>query len=343
MIDRDFHSDKGMIHALGRYVSILEKKEKARYLVCKHIAVERSDDLKKMWRIHDDAVSDFSRSRQTQPEYSLLDLKADIADKLVENCVLCERRCGRNRKAGEMGWCRVGYPARVSCAYAHFGEEPELVPSGTIFFCGCNFRCVYCQNWNISQYPDHGNIWEPARIAKWIENYEAVNVNLVGGEPTPNLHRILGALQLCNASRPIMWNSNMYMSEEAMKLLDGVVDVYLGDLRYGNNDCAKKLSNVTNYWETATRNFLKAKRNSEILVRVLVLPGHVECCDKPIVKWVADNLGNDVRTNIMSQYRPEHDAESYPPLNRRLVPDEYRSVSNYAKELGLWNLELQGL
>lgn len=303
--------DEGIKKALGNYVDILKKRKKAKYLIAR--------------------------------QNSSLEAKIKKAEKLVEKCCFCERRCGVNRKKGELGWCKVGYEARVSSAFQHIGEESELIPSGTIFFSGCNFHCVYCQNWDISQYPNSGRVWSPSEIARWIENCGCINVNFVGGEPTPNLHWILKALKECNANIPVIWNSNMYMSEEAMQILDGVVDVYLADFRYGNSECALKYSKVPKYFETVSRNFLLAKKQAEILLRLLVLPGHIECCDKPIIKWIAENLGNDVRINIMSQYRPQYEASKYTEINRRLARDEYCSVVDYAKQLGLWNIEIQGI
>ncbi|MCK4326877.1 MAG: radical SAM protein [Candidatus Diapherotrites archaeon] len=300
-------NDKGIQKALGRYVKVVEGDEKARYL---------SADMEK---------------------------KSKAADGLITRCGFCERNCKVNRKEGELGWCRVGYESRVASVFTHIGEEDVFVPSGTIFFSGCNARCVYCQNWDISQNPAAGTVWPPARIAKWIEDIECININFVGGEPTPNLHWILKSLALSQRNIPIIWNSNFYMSKETMSLLDGAIDVYLADFRYGCDECALKYSSVPRYMEVTTRNFLLAKKQAEVLVRVLVLPGHVDCCAKPIVKWIADNLGNDVRTNIMSQYAPQYKASEYPEINRRLKRDEYYEVVDYAKELGLWNIEVQEL
>ncbi|MEM2974409.1 MAG: radical SAM protein, partial [Candidatus Micrarchaeia archaeon] len=132
----------------------------------------------------------------------------------MKSCSLCERKCRIDRKHGERGLCGVGYKSRVASAFPHIGEEPELVPSGTIFFSGCNSRCVFCQNWDISQFPGMGDIWPPERIANWImDNFTSgriINANFVGGEPTPNTHNILKALKLLSINVPIVWNSNMY-------------------------------------------------------------------------------------------------------------------------------------
>lgn len=282
---------------------------------------------------------------QRAKENKLLDEKIKEAEKLVENCGFCERKCNVNRRQGRSGWCRVSYESRISSAFVHMGEEIELIPSGTIFFSGCNFHCVYCQNYDISQKPEKGSIWNPQKIADWIEKNEAVikNVNLVGGEPTPNLHHILKALKLCNVYLPIVWNSNMYMSLEAMKLLEGVVDLYLADFRYGNSECAEKLSRVKNYFEIVSRNHKIAAQHASVLIRQLVLPNHTECCSKKVLLWIKENLGNDAVINIMSQYRPMHLAHGYAEINRFLTMQEYNDVVGYARRIGLKNLEIQGV
>ncbi len=297
--------DRGIQRALGIYLKIVEGKEKAKYL---------KTDLKP---------------------------KVKKAEEIVSSCVLCERKCGVNRKEGELGWCKVSYKSHVSSAFTHLGEEKILVPSGTIFFSGCNFKCVYCQNYDISQNPTLGEIWSPQKIADWIQKVPAININFVGGEPTPHLHNILNALEMSERNVPIIWNSNMYLTKESMKLLDGVIDVYLADFRYGNNECALKYSAVQNYFETITRNLVMAKKQAEVLIRLLVLPNHVECCVKKIIDWISENLDNEIRLNIMNQYYPHFKAREYPEINRRVTEGEYFEAVKYAENKGLWNFETQ--
>lgn len=285
--------------------------------------------------------------KSTRPKFRTtnLDSKIEMAEEIVQSCIFCERKCRVNRKIGELGFCGVGYESRVASAFIHMGEEHFFIPSGTIFFSGCNSRCVYCQNWDISQYPKNGEIWTPEKIASWIEkNKEFVkNVNFVGGEPTPNLHNILKALKISKVDLPIIWNSNFYMSEKAMELLSGVVDVYLSDFKYWSNRCAMKYSSLPNYQEIVTRNHLIAANDSEIVIRHLVLPGHVECCSKPILDWIKKNLGEKVVLNVMSQYRPMYLANKYPEINRKITRGEYEEVVRYAKKIGIMNLEVQGI
>lgn len=346
--------DKGIQLALGRYVSILREKALPYYLICKKVGCNSPTSIKNAWEMHEGALKEFDKIKKMDtastlslpvPSYSLLDLKHFIADKLTEKCSFCERKCGVNRRGGERGNCGVAYESRVSTAFEHMGEEPELIPSGTIFFTGCNMHCQHCQNYDISQNPNAGSIWTPQDIANWIKKEEGRvrNINLVGGSPTPNLHNIIAALIISDVRLPIIWNSNFYMSEDAMKLLHGIIDVYLADFKYGKSECAEKLSIVPRYFETVSRNHLLAKKHAELLIRILVLPNHIECCAKPVLKWIKDNLGDGVRVNLMSQYRPCYKAFEIPEISRRLTRDEYRSAVNYAKEIGLWNIEIQGL
>lgn len=344
--------EEGIQKALGRYVKVMRDEAPARFMLCKSIPAKIPEELDECWEEHRKQVKklpEFIKKASKQPEVhpNLLELKHRIAEMLTERCEFCERKCRVNRKKGELGWCRVGYQTRVSSAFEHIGEEPELIPSGTIFFSGCNMSCRYCQNWEISQYPQSGEVWSPQKIARWVEYHRGFgvrNLNLVGGEPTPNLHNIIAALGECEANIPVIWNSNMLMSEKAMELLNGIVDVYLADFKYGNDRCAARLSLFpSGYWETLTRNSLLAAEHAEILYRHLVLPNHVECCSKPVLSWIAKNLGDRVRVNIMSQYRPEYKALEIEEISRRITREEYLEVVNYAKKVGLWNIELQNL
>jgi putative pyruvate formate lyase activating enzyme len=163
------------------------------------------------------------------------------------------------------------------------------------------------------------------------------NVNLVGGEPTPWLQQWLETFKHVNVNVPVVWNSNSYYSEETAKLLAGFVDVYLLDFKYGSNECAERISDAPGYWEACTRNHLYGKKYGELLIRVLVLPEHLECCTKKVLNWIAENLGTWVRTNVMFQYRPEWRANEIPELRRRLTGEERERAIELAKEAGLTN------
>jgi len=260
----------------------------------------------------------------------------------LKSCHFCERRCGVDRTAGERGVCGVGEKSRIASEFMHHGEESVLVPSYTIFFNGCTFKCVFCQNWDISQFPDSGVEVSPQTLAKLIEGAKrdgARNVNFVGGNPDPNLHTILEALNECEASLSSVWNSNMYYSLEAAKILFGVTDVYLTDFKYGSNECALRYSKVPKYFEIVARNHRLAYVDAELIIRHLVLPNHVECCTRPVLEWIVENLGPMVRVNVMDQYRVCYNADKYEEINRRITDEEYKRALEIAKDVGLLNLE----
>ncbi|MFZ2499473.1 radical SAM protein [Methanosarcina sp.] len=269
---------------------------------------------------------------------SLLDLKVAIADKMIENCNCCGWRCGVNRKAGEKGFCRLTDVSNYASEFLHMGEEPELVPSHTIFLTGCTFACIFCQNWELSTAPESGNRIEPRKLAKLIDlrrMHGSKNANFV--TPTPHAHTVLKIIREMSGNTPVVWNSNMYHSPEIAEILEGVVDVYLGDFKYGNNECAQKYSKVKNYLEVVQPNFRFAYKTAEILLRHLVLPGHLECCTKPIAEWVAKNIPQ-IRFNLMFQYSPYHRAMEYPEMGRYLTTEEEAAAIYIVKEAGIEDL-----
>ncbi len=337
---------------MRRYHSILKGQSRPSFQISKSIQADIPDDpgLKGMWKAHSKAA----KARKERPSSrvpSLLDLKVAIAGRMLSSCELCERRCRADRASGARGSCGV-LEARVASHFMHHGEESPLVPSYTIFFAGCNFECVYCQNCDISTDPDAGRTFPADLMARRLENLSEVgragfkvtlvrewgekarNVNWVGGEPTPNLAYVLQVLNETRSNLPQIWNSNMYMSEEAMELLDGTVDVFLADLKYGNGDCARKYSNVDDYFRVATRNHKLGAKHADLLVRHLMLPGHLECCTLPVLDWLAKNVPN-ATVNIMDQYRPMHRAHEHPELMARVSHEEHQVAVRHAIDLGL--------
>ena len=345
--------------SLERYFSVMEGLLPARFMISKrvpiHVELEAPDD--ELWRAHADGLHSYRKilsridadaerlyeTRQVSP--SFLDLKVELANRVLKDCHFCEHTCGVDRTAGEKGKCGVGERSRVSSEFLHYGEEPELVPSYTIFFSGCTFDCQFCQNWDISQSPDSGIEMSSRAMASLVEAHyrgEARNVNWVGGDPTPNLHNVLAALNNCSESVPSVWNSNMYLSMDGMRLLFGTQDVYLTDFKYGNNDCALKYSKIPHYWNTVTRNHRLAFADAEIIIRHLVMPGHIECCTRPILEWIANELGHRVRLNIMGQYRPAgrvlRKPAEFKELSRAPTTEEMDRAFQIADDLGLVNL-----
>jgi putative pyruvate formate lyase activating enzyme len=347
-------NDKRARASLKRYFDVMENNKPAKFLISKklYVTFSKSDSLKKLWTIHDQFTEKFcilekeldsgqsGLEELATSEKSFLDLKIEIAMRILESCHLCSRRCGSNRLKGEVGYCRCGNQTIVSTIFSHTGEEPELVPSGTIFTLGCTLRCLHCQNWSISQWFEPGEIYSINQLASAVKNLRKSgcrNVNLVGGDPTSWLTQWFEVFKNIDVNVPIVWNSNSYYSEETAKLLAGFVDVYLLDFKYGPQDCANKISEAPDYWMVCTRNHLYAKKYGELIIRVLILPGHLECCIKPILNWISKNLGESIRVNLMFQYHPEWHAHEIVELRRCLTDKERKRVLELAKEAGLTN------
>ena len=314
---------------LSKYYNILKENGIAKYQQCKNIPVsfKKNESTDELWIKHDNSINKWKLD-EVEPEQSLLDLKIEIASRIFQNCHFCERLCkvDRRKNAGDCGVKKAG----ISSEFLHVGEERDLIPSHTIFFSGCTFHCVFCQNWDISQKT--GGIYiEPSELSEIIKQRNsqgAKNVNWVGGDPTPNLLYILKVLKECKTNTPQIWNSNMYCSIETLKLLNGVIDLYLTDFKYGNDTCARRLSKVENYMNITKRNHKIAYENGEMIIRHLVMPNHVECCSKPIILWITKNLPNAV-INIMGQYRPEYNADDYEDISRFVSKDEVLQVKNF--------------
>ncbi|MCX8195645.1 MAG: radical SAM protein [Acidilobaceae archaeon] len=338
------------------YYSVLFNEAPAKYLIAKRLKASRdpyegSLRLKELWDIHEELSRRFGElwerakrgedlGGEEEPNY--LDVKIAIAKRMLKACELCEWRCKVNREE-KIGACRVGRECFVYSYFHHLGEESPLVPSGTIFYGGCNFRCVFCQNWDISQVKSISyEVFSPrglAEIQRQLAIWGARNINHVGGEPTPHIPFILESLKYLDVNIPQLWNSNMYMSTEAMRLLKDVIDIWLPDLKYGNDACARRLSGIKNYFAVATRNILEAYDGGrgDVIVRHLVLPNHIDCCTRPVVRWLAENVPNAV-VNLMDQYRPEYkvveDPQKYPDISRRLTREEFAAALKIAHEYG---------
>ncbi|MEM2970924.1 MAG: radical SAM protein [Candidatus Bathyarchaeia archaeon] len=340
--------------SLGRYFDVVADEKPAKFLLAKKLRAKFSekDSLDGLWQEHAKLTGEFYELEREidsgqkvledipVPEKSYLDLKIEIANRILCSCYFCTRRCGANRLRGEKGFCKCGLEINVSSIFEHMGEEPELVPSGTIFTMGCTMCCKHCQNWTISQWMENGEVYKVEDLAKEVESLRrggCRNANLVGGEPTPWLWQWLKTFKHVDANIPIVWNSNTYYSPETAQLLAGFADIYLLDFKYGPSECAEKISEAPNYWQVCTRNHLETKKYGELIIRVLVLPNHLECCTKPILNWIAENLGAETRVNVMFQYRPEWRAYEIPELRRRLTRSEMERAIQIAKEAKLTN------
>ncbi|MFX0205257.1 MAG: radical SAM protein [Candidatus Hodarchaeota archaeon] len=350
---------------LPRYYAIMKEEKKARYLITKKINVnyEPDDSLQKLWAVHEEGHEKFIRLLNSidegqpleeieSPQKSYLELKCEIANRILENCHFCERKCHKNRVTGELGFCKVGKDAVISSAFLHYGEESVLVPSGTIFFSGCTFRCVFCQNYGISQFwrSSSGKILDgvvrtakqTTTICNHLMKEGARNINWVGGDPTPNISHILQVLNHLEINITQLWNSNMYLTKDSMKLLLDVMDFWLPDIKYADNIFARRMSRIKNYWEIITRNVKLAyeKGSGELIVRHLCMPGRIEADTYPILEWCNKEIPKSM-VNIMGQYRPLNlvikRKNKYRDINKRITHNEMSKAHKKADELGiLW-------
>ena len=346
---------------LSWYYRVMNDEAPAKFLIARKVGSNDIDlknlSLEELWRLHDSLKTNFQKvldkarigrlslkevKEIEEPKTSFLDVKIEIANRILKECRFCEWRCRVNRHE-KKGVCRLGVKSYVTTYFLHLGEEAPLVPSGTIFYGSCNFRCVYCQNYDISQLDPYSGIVvgpkELASIQEYLRLEGARNINHVGGDPTPNIHNILTSLKYVNINVPQLWNSNMYLTPESLKLLIDVIDIWLPDFKYGNNKCALRLSAIKNYFEIITRNLkIICQSGDPIIIRHLVLPNHIECCTKPVLKWISCNC-EVALVNIMDQYRPEFWVakypQRYPDIARRPTYDEINEAYTYADKLGI--------
>ncbi|NHJ13771.1 MAG: radical SAM protein [Candidatus Thorarchaeota archaeon] len=348
--------DPETLRRLKRYRGIIDQERWAKYLLSKDLPFTGNldDPTDCLWKSHRNLSYEQSQyieavdngkarpAKEDTPATSFLDLKVELAKRILQECHFCERRCGADRTRDEKGWCRLGKTSRVSSAFLHTGEEAPLVPSGTIFFASCCFGCVFCQNDDISTNPNSGHPIteeELAALAKALHSEGALNINYVGGDPIPNTHTILGSLKYQTSNITQLWNSNLYCSTETMDLLADVFDVWLPDFKYGNDECALRLSGIKDYFDIVSRNHLHAYTYGEVIIRHLVMPNHIDCCTIPILEWISENLPNCM-VNIMGQYRPEHrvrrERDKFSDIARGVNREEMQRALGKADELGIY-------
>ncbi len=287
----------------------------------------------------------------------VLKTRAEKAQAMIEACCLCPRCCRANRLAGEVGQCRVAEQVLVSSYGPHFGEESPLVGrhgSGTIFFTYCNLHCVFCQNHPISQSGEGTpvNSETLARIMLSLQERGCHNINLVS--PTHVVPYILDALDLATSqglNLPLVYNSGGYDSPETLQLLDGIVDIYMPDMKYSDNRTGKRLSGVKDYAEvnrTAVKGMHRQVGDLQIdengiaqrglLVRHLVLPNGLAGTEKTM-SFLTQEISPDTYVNIMAPYRPRYRADTIPKISRPVNAREFREAINLARSYGIRRLD----
>ena len=277
-------------------------------------------------------------------------------NELLKNCVLCPKKCGINRY-NEKGFCGATNKIKIAYYSLHQWEEPIISGdhgSGTIFFSNCNMRCIYCQNKKISidGYGVYISNKKLKEIMLLLQEKGAHNINLVTPTMyTPQLNKILKSIKGKELTIPVVYNTSSYENIITLKIMNNLVDIYLADLKYYDDNLAKKYSSVDNYFETATlaidemyRQVGSIRINNDLLekglvVRVLVLPGHIDD-SKKIIEYLYKTYKDEIIISIMSQYTPVNKCK-YDNLNRKLTKEEYEDVIRYAEGLGITNAFIQ--
>lgn len=269
----------------------------------------------------------------------LLDLKASLARDLLSPCRLCWRECEVDRLQGELGDCLLGPEIRCYNEFIHYGEEVEITPTHALFLSGCNFRCRFCSDWSHVAQVSKDPVITPEALAERIalrQEQGCQTLSLIGGTPDVSLPGILEALCQLDRSLPLVWNSNMTWSEACAPLLEGLVDAYIADWKFGNDPCAKRIADVENHEELVPPRILNVCTETFTIVRHLVMPGHIDCCTRPVLKQIQDKAPT-LRLNLMDQYQsvPVTRALGDDPLAKSLNSQDFDRAKRIAEDLGL--------
>ncbi len=280
--------------------------------------------------------------------------KVSIFDEILSSCELCPHRCRVNRLKGELGVCKAGKIARIYSSQLHFGEEPAISGergSGTIFFSHCTGRCIYCQNWRFSQTGEgkYVSVEKLAQIMLKLQDKGAHNINLV--TPTHYLVQIIQALDKAieaGLNIPVVYNTSGYERVEILKLLNGIIDIYLPDMRYFDDDLGLKFSALPKYGRInrlAVKEMYRQVGNLEInngivkrgvIIRHLILPNNISGTEK-IMNFIANQISKDCFISLMSQYHPFYRAVNEPLLDRPINNKEYQDALSAMNREGLSN------
>jgi len=274
------------------------------------------------------------------PRATLLDLKRTLARRALKDCHLCAHRCGVDRTVGAAGRCRLGAGAMVAEHFVHVAEEPQINPSMVVSLAGCGLRCRFCQQWALldpslrSDQPLDASLWPR------LDRQAARSLSFVGGNPDESLPTILDFLAAAPADwdLPVVWNTHAYATPEVLQLLNGVVDCYLPDFKFGGETCGRRLAGAPGYADVAAASIASMlAQGVPVIVRVLCLPGHLECCHLPALDRLAAMASSGtLLLSIRGQYCPDWkvraDAGS---LGRRVTRAEVDALYRRAADLGL--------
>ncbi len=286
-----------------------------------------------------------------------LQKRIEQAHQQLSSCTLCPRHCKKNRLGGETGVCKTGESAFISSYNPHFGEEAPLVGSGgsgTIFFTHCNLHCIFCQNYQISHLGEgiKATSGQLAAIMVSLQKQGCHNINFV--TPSHVVPQILAALPQAienGLTIPLVYNSSGYDEVETLRLLDGIVDIYMPDFKFWHEETAKQMCKAPDYPQKAREAIREMHRQvgdlvintkgvaeNGLLVRHLVMPGQLDETEE-ILTFLADEISPDTYVNVMDQYRPCYKAREFPGIDRSLDGEEYQQAIKYARQAGLTRLD----
>lgn len=302
------------------------------------------DDTDFLWTLHLELMEQWEQLTDPESlpktEVSLLDLKIELARRLLLACQLCARHCGVNRWQGHLGRCSLDQEAKVVGGFVHIAEEPFINPSFNLQLAGCGLRCRFCQQ---GDFLDCEKLpAPPLQALTWLQLRlkGARSFSFIGGNPDESLYAVLGFLRTAPSlwKLPVVWNCHAYSSPLTLSLLDGLADVYVPDYKFGAARCAQTLAEAPDYPEVAQAAIAAMlTQGVPVIVRILVLPGHLECCHYPALKFLASQPEQKrLWVSIRGQYCPDYqigplDGE----LARRVQPGEVATVLGMARGLGL--------
>jgi len=263
--------------------------------------------------------------------------RANIARAVLAECRLCAHDCGVDRLMGAAGICHAGAEARIFSAQTEVSDELELIPTYAIALSGCDLRCDFCitgsPSWN-ARLGETISFEEISARAKNALAKGARTVMILGGEPTVHLHTALEIVAALPDNAKLVWKTNAHGSALARKLLDGMFDVWLADYKFGNDACAQRLAKVADYNRVVRENLIWANEHSELIVRHLLMPGHIECCWRLVAEWLAENLPG-VKVNLRSGFWPAWHAARHSELRGTVSKDESQNAHQIASNLNL--------
>ncbi len=263
--------------------------------------------------------------------------RVEAARAALADCHLCAHHCGVDRLAGERGLCHAGAESRVFMAQVEVSDELELIPTFAIALSGCDLRCAFCitgaESWN----PRAGEPLDPLALASRAQtalNHGAQTIMILGGEPTIHLPAALEIVAALPDEAKLVWKTNAHGTAQSRALLDGLFDVWLADYKFGNDVCAERLARAKNYTNIVHENLRWANEHSQLIVRHLVMPGHVDCCWAPVAQCLAGNFPG-VKVNLRAGFWPAWQAAQYPELRGTVSNDEKGRAWEIARRCGL--------